>query len=100
MSGSDDGRLFIWNKESGEIEHIFEGDSSVVNVMTTHPRLPVLACSGIDNSIKIFAPTTEERKKYSALKDKEQIVQQNATRTRRNPGGGEYTFLTCRTTSE
>ena len=91
MSGSDDGRLFIWNKLTGDIEQIFEGDSSVVNVMITHPRLPVLACSGIDNSVKIFAPTSSDEKVFSSLGDRDQIVEQNATRTRRNPGRCAFT---------
>ena len=32
MSGSDDGRLFIWDKHTAEVVNILQGDQSVVNV--------------------------------------------------------------------
>ncbi|KAL7418329.1 hypothetical protein Q5752_006787 [Cryptotrichosporon argae] len=58
-SGSDDGNFFVWDKDTGRLEGIWEGDGSVVNVMEQHPTLPIVATSGIDNSIKIFAPTSQ-----------------------------------------
>ena len=33
VSGSDDGNLFIWDKLSGELVNILEGDGEVVNVV-------------------------------------------------------------------
>ena len=33
VSGSDSGHLFIWDKKSGEVVNILEGDSQVVNVI-------------------------------------------------------------------
>lgn len=33
-SGSDDGYFFVWDKESGRLEGIWEGDGSVVNGRT------------------------------------------------------------------
>ncbi|WVF73160.1 hypothetical protein IAT40_007979 [Kwoniella sp. CBS 6097] len=57
-SGSDDGNFFVWDKDTGRLEGIWEGDGSVVNVMEQHPTLPLIACSGIDNTVKIFGPTT------------------------------------------
>ncbi|SPO24062.1 uncharacterized protein UTRI_03393_B [Ustilago trichophora] len=56
ISGSDDGNWFMWDKLTSEIKGIWHGDSSVVNVMAMHPDLPVFAISGIDDTIKIFAP--------------------------------------------
>jgi WD40 repeat protein len=41
LSGSDDGNLFAWDTETGELVGIWKGDSSVVNVMQPHPYLPV-----------------------------------------------------------
>ena len=95
LSGSDDGRLFIFNKQNGEIENILEGDGSVVNVMTTHPRLPVLAVSGIDETIKIFAPTSLGPKRFSALADKDQILAQNAARQSRRAEQCNCTVTSC-----
>ena len=53
VSGSDDGHFFLWDKESGRLHGIYEGDGSVVNVIESHPRLPLIACSGIDTTIKV-----------------------------------------------
>lgn len=55
-SGSDDGYFFVWDKESGRLEGIWEGDGSVVNVMEQHPTLPLIAVSGIDSTVKMFSP--------------------------------------------
>lgn len=33
-SGSDDGHFFVWDKETGKLEGIWEGDGRVVNGMT------------------------------------------------------------------
>lgn len=52
-SGSDDGNWFIWNKSTGELVDVFEGDDSVVNVIEGHPHLPLVAVSGIDTTVKV-----------------------------------------------
>ena len=54
VSGSDSGHLFIWDRNSGELMNILEGDGEVVNVVQGHPYEPMLAVSGIDHTIKIF----------------------------------------------
>lgn len=62
-SGSDDGHMFIWNKTTGALHDILEGDGSVVNVIEGHPHLPLIAVSGIDYTVKVRAfyppPTTD-----------------------------------------
>jgi WD40 repeat protein len=52
-SGSDDGNFFIWRKDTAAIAGVYEGDSSVVNVIEGHPHLPVVAVSGIDTTVKV-----------------------------------------------
>jgi WD repeat-containing protein 42A len=52
-SGSDDGNFFIWNKATGKVHGVLEGDGSVVNVIESHPRLPLIAVSGIDTTVKV-----------------------------------------------
>lgn len=52
-SGSDDGNFFIWEKKSGKLHGIYEGDGSVVNVIEGHPYLPLIAVSGIDTTVKV-----------------------------------------------
>lgn len=64
VSGSDDGNFFVWDKDTGKLEGIWEGDGSVVNgecvlnaltlVVEQHPTLPLLAVSGIDSTIKVW----------------------------------------------
>uniref|UniRef100_A0A147BDM5 Putative nuclear receptor interaction protein n=1 Tax=Ixodes ricinus TaxID=34613 RepID=A0A147BDM5_IXORI len=60
MSGSDCGHIFIWDKETCELVMIMEADHHVVNCLQPHPFDPVLASSGIDYDIKIWAPLKEE----------------------------------------
>lgn len=61
VSGSDDGNLFIWDRKSGQLVNILEGDGEVVNVLQGHPYEPLLAVSGIDHTIKVFSPDTRAR---------------------------------------
>lgn len=53
VSGSDDGNFFIWDKATGKLHGIYEGDGSVVNVVEGHPHLPLVAVSGIDTTVKV-----------------------------------------------
>eukprot|EP00873_Tetraselmis_striata_P017429 jgi/Tetstr1/437693/TSEL_026348.t2 len=58
ISGSDCGNVFIWDKASGALLWMQEGDSRVVNCLEPHPHYPLtLATSGIDDNIKIWAPS-------------------------------------------
>ena len=54
ISGSDCGHFFIWDKKSGKLLNILEGDNEVVNVVQGHPYEPIVAVSGIDSTVKIF----------------------------------------------
>ncbi|KAJ5787937.1 hypothetical protein N7457_002927 [Penicillium paradoxum] len=56
VSGSDSGHIFIWDRKTSNLVNILEGDSDVVNVVQGHPYEPMIAASGIDNTIKIFSP--------------------------------------------
>ncbi|GAA5951028.1 hypothetical protein JCM21900_004134 [Sporobolomyces salmonicolor] len=79
VSGSDDGNFFFWRKDDQELVGIFKGDSSVVNVMAPHPRLPLLAISGIDETVRLFGPTTEASaaEKANLIRDAEAITERN-----------------------
>uniref|UniRef100_A0A6B2FX51 DDB1-and CUL4-associated factor 6 (Trinotate prediction) n=1 Tax=Myxobolus squamalis TaxID=59785 RepID=A0A6B2FX51_MYXSQ len=56
VAGSDCGHVFIWNRETDKVVQLLSGDTHIVNSLDHHPELPILACSGIDNTIKIFSP--------------------------------------------
>ncbi|PWN43171.1 WD40 repeat-like protein [Ceraceosorus guamensis] len=57
-SGSDDGRLYLYDPASTQLKAVICGDSHVVNVMVPHPTLPVIAVSGIDDEIKLISATS------------------------------------------
>lgn len=60
MFSSDCGHIFIWDKNTGRLVQILEADNHVVNNVQPHPFDPLIAASGIDYDVKIFAPTAEE----------------------------------------
>ncbi|KIL70024.1 hypothetical protein M378DRAFT_156082 [Amanita muscaria Koide BX008] len=80
-SGSDDGNFFLWRKNSGKLQGIYEGDGSIVNVIEGHPHLPLLAVSGIDTTVKLFAPS-RGGSTFSRTPDAERIIARNARRNR------------------
>ncbi|KAK8971352.1 hypothetical protein KSP40_PGU010050 [Platanthera guangdongensis] len=55
-SGSDDGRLFIWEKRTGRLVKVLLGDGAVVNCVQCHPFDCAIATSGIDSTIKMWTP--------------------------------------------
>lgn len=59
LSGSDCGHVFIWNRHTGELVMLLEGDKHVVNCIQPHPTDPILATSGIDYDIKIWSPLAD-----------------------------------------
>jgi WD40 repeat protein len=67
----------MWDKTTGELAGIWEGDGSVVNVIEAHPFLPTVAVSGIDNTVKLFESSPEPTG-FSRLSDAEQITEQNS----------------------
>lgn len=60
MSGSDCGRIFVWNRKLKTLVMLLEADNRVVNCVRPHPTLPILASSGIDYDIKLWMPIKEE----------------------------------------
>ncbi|KAG2174630.1 hypothetical protein INT44_006894, partial [Umbelopsis vinacea] len=56
VSGSDEGNAFFWDKKTTRIVQILKADDETVNVIQGHPYNPVVAISGIDNTVKIFEP--------------------------------------------
>ncbi|PVV00962.1 hypothetical protein BB560_004637 [Smittium megazygosporum] len=64
VSGSDDGNLFIWNKEGEFPVSVIKCDSEVVNVIESYNNLPVIAAGGISDNIHILSPGIEPFKSY------------------------------------
>lgn len=55
MSGSDCGRIMIWEKETAKLVMAFPADDRVVNCFAPNPTNYSIASSGIDYDIKLWA---------------------------------------------
>jgi len=60
FSGSDCGHLFAWDRNTGECVAMLEADRHVVNCVQPHPTQPLIATSGIDYDVKLWAPIGEQ----------------------------------------
>ena len=60
ISGSDCGHVFMWERKLGRLQMLLEADHHVVNCVQPHPYLPILATSGIDYDVKLWAPVHSE----------------------------------------
>lgn len=60
MSGSDCGHVFVWDRHTAELQMLLQADQHVVNCLQPHPTFPILATSGIDHDVKLWAPVLEE----------------------------------------
>ena len=104
VSGSDCGHIFFWSREGEDIVHIVEGDEngvgkglpfnisvedktiliSTVNCLEPHPNLPWMATSGLDDEVKIWAPSCQNRVEKSYI---EKAVIKNADKSSRDSYG-------------
>lgn len=55
MSGSDCGRIMIWEKNTAKLVMGFPADERVVNCLAPNPHYYALASSGIDYDIKLWS---------------------------------------------
>ena len=55
-SGSDDGRVFIYEADSGALVRALTADDEVANCVCPHPHEAVLATSGIETAVRLWAP--------------------------------------------
>ena len=54
VSGSDDGHIFVWEREAGRLVQLLHADRiGAVNCLEPHPNLPMLATSGLENDAKV-----------------------------------------------
>ncbi|CAG8527537.1 15071_t:CDS:2 [Funneliformis caledonium] len=87
MSGSDDGRVFIWDKLTGKVINLLkDGDTKVVNCVQPHPYYPILCTSGIDYDVKLWYPKGEE----NDLSDLEMILRYNEEEARQESAIGRW----------
>lgn len=59
ISGSDCGNLFMWERNTQSIVHWSTADDEgVVNCLEPHSSFPIIATSGLDQDVKIWAPNS------------------------------------------
>ncbi|WVQ72970.1 hypothetical protein IAR50_002532 [Cryptococcus sp. DSM 104548] len=90
-SGSDDGHFMVWDKDTGRLEGVWEGDGAIVNMIEQHPTLPLIASSGIDSTIKLFSPLHHRpmpSPSFNRSSRGKEIVERNSRVPRFVSGGG------------
>ena len=60
VAGSDDGNFFCWDRNTTNIVKVMRGDEQIVNCLQTHPSIGLLATSGIDPVVKLWAALPED----------------------------------------
>ncbi|KAK9506953.1 hypothetical protein O3M35_008795 [Rhynocoris fuscipes] len=76
ISGSDCGHVFMWERESAALRMLLQADHHVVNCVQPHPYLPILATSGIDYDVKLWAPVQQQPAFDSNMAD--ELMKRNA----------------------
>ena len=85
LSGSDDGRFFVWEKNSGRVLGAKESDTRVTNCIQRRDHDLLLASTGIDHNIKLWTPTGA---------DSNMKVHSHPGLSRRGGGGGGEKTIT------
>lgn len=86
VSGSDDGKIMIWDRESSNLVKVLVADNSTVNCVQGHPIAPVLASSGIDPVVRLWHPLPEDgREEARTVKDVDKVIKDNQARMSQDP---------------
>ncbi|KAJ1508726.1 DDB1- and CUL4-associated factor 6 [Coelomomyces lativittatus] len=56
LCGSDDGYIYVYDRETADLVHAIPADARVVNCVQPHPDVPYVLASGIDHTLKILQP--------------------------------------------
>jgi len=86
MAGSDDGKFFIWDRETTNLARVLRGDETIVNCLQPHPVSPLLASSGIDPVVRLWEPGPQDgRENFRAVADCEAVATSNQRRMNADP---------------
>uniref|UniRef100_A0A182J123 WD and tetratricopeptide repeats protein 1 n=1 Tax=Anopheles atroparvus TaxID=41427 RepID=A0A182J123_ANOAO len=85
VAGSDDGRFYVWDRHSGLVTAVYKADELIVNCVQPHPYICLLATSGIDNEIRLWAPKSPESKFERKEKNVDGSVSENQARMKIDP---------------
>lgn len=56
VSGSDDGRVFIWDQNTTRLVNMLTSEDHTMQCVAPHPSLPVLASAGSEPVVKLWSP--------------------------------------------
>ena len=87
-AGSDDGNIFIWQRDNGNLVRVLHGDSSIVNCMQWHPTSAIMATSGIENVVRLWEPWNEDQELDAdtrVVKDMLKVCKNNQHRVKVDP---------------
>jgi len=51
-SGSNDGKIFVWNVLTGEVEKVINAHETTIRDLSWHPYEPVIASTSWDTKVK------------------------------------------------
>lgn len=85
MAGSDDAKIFIWDRKSENQVLALSGDDSIVNCLQPHPFTCLLASSGIDSVVKLWGPIGENETNKFLVKDTDKVADENQKRMNSDP---------------
>jgi len=78
VAGSDDGNFFCWDRNTTNIVKVMRGDEQIVNCLQTHPSIGLLATSGIDPVVKLWAALPEDgRENERTVTDLDSAMNEN-----------------------
>eukprot|EP00877_Chromochloris_zofingiensis_P010684 jgi/Chrzof1/586/Cz01g21100.t1 len=79
--GSDDGRVFIYDADTGVPVKVLDADDDVANCVQCHPAQPVLATSGIEQVVKLWSPlgSVDDRCVDGVVSDNQQRMRDGPT---------------------
>ncbi|KAK3922885.1 WD and tetratricopeptide repeats protein 1 [Frankliniella fusca] len=86
VAGSDDGSMFIWERNTTNNIRILKGDASIVNCLQPHPTYCLLATSGIDPVVRLWSPLPEDgRTDDREVSNKDVAAKENQKRMKADP---------------
>lgn len=85
-SGSDDGRLFLWDAASSDLVGLgHHGDSHVINAIAPHPQDLCVASGGIDDEVKMWAPVSETMQRMDSGEVQRALIRNERARGQSRP---------------
>lgn len=86
-AGSDDGRVYIWDRGTGECVHVLKADADIVNCVQASPCGTCVATSGIEHTVRFWEPGNPDRLSSNELAS---LVEQNQSKMSRDTAANVF----------